>query len=215
MERRYPVIVRRFCLRPESGGKGAFVGGNGIIRDLEFRRPVQCSILSERRVTVPYGMAGGEPGKCGRNLWVRTMPDGKELIVNLGGKNSAPFSTGDRIVVRPFRPFTDSLPNADSRLYILLPCRSRRLEEEGMEARRTASKVLDWPTSPPLPWPGPTARWLSCLKWRAPTRRVKWWGFVQIYFFFWLFSSSSCIMSVIQSKLLTFRPSLTETAWLT
>lgn len=121
MERRYPVIVRRFCLRPESGGKGAFVGGNGIIRDLEFRRPVQCSILSERRVTVPYGMAGGEPGKCGRNLWVRTLPDGKELIVNLGGKNSAPFSTGDRIVVRPFRPFANSLPNADSRLYILVP----------------------------------------------------------------------------------------------
>lgn len=101
MERRYPVIVRRFCLRPDSGGDGAFRGGKGAIRDLEFRRPVQCSILSERRITVPYGMAGGEPGKCGRNLWIRQMPDGSELVINLGGKNSAPFTTGDRIVVRP------------------------------------------------------------------------------------------------------------------
>lgn len=114
MERRYPVIVRRFCLRPDSGGDGAFRGGKGVIRDLEFRRPIQCSILSERRITVPYGMAGGEPGKSGRNLWVRQMPDGGELVINLGGKNSAPFSTGDRIVVRPPHPSVAAVTALDA-----------------------------------------------------------------------------------------------------
>ncbi|KAK4705080.1 5-oxoprolinase (ATP-hydrolyzing), partial [Phenoliferia sp. Uapishka_3] len=99
MERRYPVIIRRFCLRPNSGGRGRFNGGNGVIRDFEFRRPVQCSILSERRITVPYGMAGGQPGKSGRNLWVRKLADGSELTVSLGGKNSAPMAAGDRIVI--------------------------------------------------------------------------------------------------------------------
>jgi len=36
MELRYPVIVRRFQMRKDSGGKGKFCGGNGVIREIEF-----------------------------------------------------------------------------------------------------------------------------------------------------------------------------------
>ena len=50
MERRYPVIVRRFSVRAESGGKGKFNGGDGVIREIEFRKSLTVSILSERRV---------------------------------------------------------------------------------------------------------------------------------------------------------------------
>ena len=35
-------------------------GGDGVIRDIEFRIPVQVSILSERRVYHPYGLHGGQ-----------------------------------------------------------------------------------------------------------------------------------------------------------
>lgn len=48
-ERRYPVLLREFSLRAGSGGAGKHRGGDGVIRDIEFRRPVQVSILSERR----------------------------------------------------------------------------------------------------------------------------------------------------------------------
>ncbi|KAH0390884.1 hydantoinase B/oxoprolinase, partial [Aureobasidium melanogenum] len=48
-EKRYPCILRQFGLREGSGGKGRHTGGAGTIRDIEFRMPVQCSILSERR----------------------------------------------------------------------------------------------------------------------------------------------------------------------
>ncbi|KAJ5341618.1 hypothetical protein N7541_010742 [Penicillium brevicompactum] len=58
-ERRYPVILREFSLRPNSGGEGQHRGGNGVVRDIEFRIPVQVSILSERRVYRPYGLEGG------------------------------------------------------------------------------------------------------------------------------------------------------------
>lgn len=34
MELRYPVIVRRFEMRKESGGKGKFNGGDGVIREI-------------------------------------------------------------------------------------------------------------------------------------------------------------------------------------
>jgi len=45
LERRYPVILRQFSLRPGSGGKGRFHGGDGVIRELEFRRPVRTLFL--------------------------------------------------------------------------------------------------------------------------------------------------------------------------
>jgi 5-oxoprolinase (ATP-hydrolysing) len=62
-ERRYPVILREFSLRTGSGGRGKYAGGDGVVRDIEFRIPCQVSILSERRVFRPYGLHGGEDGE--------------------------------------------------------------------------------------------------------------------------------------------------------
>ncbi|KAJ6049993.1 hypothetical protein N7444_006709 [Penicillium canescens] len=103
-ERRYPVILREFCCRPNSGGNGQHRGGDGVVRDIEFRIPVQVSILSERRVYHPYGLEGGEDAECGQNLWVRPVQrtDGSwdETYINLGAKNSAQMQAGERIIVR-------------------------------------------------------------------------------------------------------------------
>lgn len=52
-ERRYPVMLREFSLRSYSGRNGQHRGGDSVIRDIEFRIPVQVSILSERRATTP------------------------------------------------------------------------------------------------------------------------------------------------------------------
>ncbi|KYG47441.1 hypothetical protein M433DRAFT_2849 [Acidomyces richmondensis BFW] len=73
-ERRYPVILHEFKLRQDSGGHGQYRGGDGVVRDIEFRIPVQVSILSERRVYHPYGLDGGEDAQCGLNIWVRRLP---------------------------------------------------------------------------------------------------------------------------------------------
>ncbi|KAK0219992.1 5-oxoprolinase [Armillaria fumosa] len=99
MERRYPVILRRFSLRPGSGGKGQYHGGDGVVRDIEFRREVQCSILSERRVYQPYGLMGGDPGALGVNLWISKDAQGQERALSIGGKNTAVMAKGDRIVI--------------------------------------------------------------------------------------------------------------------
>ena len=121
-ERRYPVILREFSLREGSGGAGMHRGGEGVVRDIEFRIPVQVSILSERRVYHPYGMNGGADASCGKNVWVRRVasPDtnsdssntttrsaaavqgGKSeefRYVNLGGKNTASMAPGERIII--------------------------------------------------------------------------------------------------------------------
>jgi N-methylhydantoinase B/oxoprolinase/acetone carboxylase alpha subunit len=52
------------------------------------------NILSERRRYAPYGLAGGEPGKTGRNVLVR---DGRRL--KLRGKVSFHAKTGDKVIV--------------------------------------------------------------------------------------------------------------------
>ena len=112
-ERRYPVLLREFSLREGSGGLGQHKGGDGVVRDIEFRIPVQVSILSERRVYHPYGLAGGEDAQCGQNIWVRGVPklegsdadvDGSSSqqevrYINLGGKNTASMQAGDRIII--------------------------------------------------------------------------------------------------------------------
>lgn len=99
MERRYPVIVRQFTLRENSGGAGMHRGGDGVIRELEFRRPVSCSILSERRVYQPYGMHGGEPASVGLNLWISKDDQGNDRIVSMGGKNTVPMKTGGKSII--------------------------------------------------------------------------------------------------------------------
>lgn len=56
MENRYPVLVRQFTLRENSGGKGLFSGGDGIIREIAFLLPMRVSLLTERRVFAPFGL---------------------------------------------------------------------------------------------------------------------------------------------------------------
>ena len=70
--RRFPVRVLEFSIRRGSGGVGLFSGGNGVIRRIEFLKPLTVSILSQRRGQfLPYGCAGGLPGAAGRNTLQR------------------------------------------------------------------------------------------------------------------------------------------------
>ena len=71
LERRYPVRIHEFRIRPDSGGRGRHRGGDGVIREIEFLRPVVVSMLSERRGPYPpFGLDGGAAGawaaiRCG------------------------------------------------------------------------------------------------------------------------------------------------------
>jgi 5-oxoprolinase (ATP-hydrolysing) len=93
LERRYPILVHEFSIRTGSGGAGRHRGGDGVIREIEFLKPMNAAILSERRVFAPYGLEGGEPGKRGLNLLIRK--DGQ--VIGLGGKNEVHVEAGDRI----------------------------------------------------------------------------------------------------------------------
>ena len=59
LEQRYPVVLKRFELNNGSGGGGQYRGGDGVVREMIFRRAQTLCILSERRGEYkPYGMHG-------------------------------------------------------------------------------------------------------------------------------------------------------------
>ena len=100
LERALPMRVRRYGLRTGSGGAGAFRGGDGIARELEMLAPATLSLVTERRLSRPWGLAGGEPGAPGEN-WL--LPQGDEAQARrLPDKCTVDLAPGD--VVRLLTP---------------------------------------------------------------------------------------------------------------
>jgi N-methylhydantoinase B/oxoprolinase/acetone carboxylase alpha subunit len=99
-ERAYPMRVRRYALRTNSGGAGIAAGGDGIVRELEMLEDATLSLITERRTSRPWGIAGGEPGAVGEN-WL--LPGGDEARARrLADKCTVRLQVGD--VVRIITP---------------------------------------------------------------------------------------------------------------
>lgn len=95
LEYAYPLRVLRYAVRRGSGGRGLHRGGDGIRRDVQVLVPARATLLTERRVTRPYGLHGGEPGQPGENCLIR---DGEEMP--LPGKGEVELQAGDVISLR-------------------------------------------------------------------------------------------------------------------
>jgi 5-oxoprolinase (ATP-hydrolysing) len=96
MERRYPVLVRQFSVRRGSGGAGRHRGGDGVIRAIEFFAPLAVSLLTQRRLRRPFGLAGGEAGHPGRNVLRRT---GSGMAEDLGALAQFTVAAGDVLTI--------------------------------------------------------------------------------------------------------------------
>ncbi len=95
LEWRFPVLVDGFSIRRGSGGGGAHRGGDGVVRRLRFRRPMTVTILANRRRLAPFGLAGGESGRPGRNAVQRA--DGR--IEELPGTVRIEVDSGDVVII--------------------------------------------------------------------------------------------------------------------
>ena len=95
LESRYPILIERFGVRRGSGGDGQWRGGDGAVRIVRFREAMTAAILSNRRTTAPFGVAGGEHAKPGRNAVRRE--DGR--IEELPATAQAEMLPGDAFVI--------------------------------------------------------------------------------------------------------------------
>jgi len=95
LETRFPVRLEEFSIRKNSGGKGKYCGGDGVIRKLRFLEPMTVTTLCSHRKIRPFGVNGGEPGECGRE-WLE-KENGR--IINLNGNDSCEVEMNDLFVM--------------------------------------------------------------------------------------------------------------------
>jgi N-methylhydantoinase B len=89
LEYAYPLRVREYRLRKNSGGTGKQRGGDGVVREIEALVPSRMSLLCDRRKRGPYGLFGGEDGAPGVNTLNKKT--------KLQSKGSHKLKAGDRI----------------------------------------------------------------------------------------------------------------------
>lgn len=94
LEYEYPLRVRRYEIRHGSGGEGLYRGGDGLIRELEILSKSHLTLLTERRKFAPFGLAGGRPGKTGKNILIRNMKK-----INLPGKGNFELLENDILII--------------------------------------------------------------------------------------------------------------------
>jgi N-methylhydantoinase B len=95
LEHAYPFRVRRYEIRRDSGGRGLHRGGDGVRRDLQILADAEVSLLTERRLQGPHGLAGGCDGARGRNILIRGDTES-----DLPAKGTFRIRAGDTISLR-------------------------------------------------------------------------------------------------------------------
>jgi len=93
LEYAYPLRVRAYALRENSGGQGRRRGGCGVVREIETLVAARMSLLADRRKRAPYGLAGGADAQPGRAEIVR----GDGHVEAIAAKGSWSMRAGDRV----------------------------------------------------------------------------------------------------------------------
>ncbi|MBP6364292.1 MAG: hydantoinase B/oxoprolinase family protein, partial [Novosphingobium sp.] len=96
LEARFPVLVEEFRIRHGSGGAGRWPGGDGAVRKIRFREGMEAGILSNRRSTRPFGLAGGSDALPGTTT-VERISGELEVLDSTASVTVAP---GDAIVIK-------------------------------------------------------------------------------------------------------------------
>jgi N-methylhydantoinase B len=94
LELNYPLRITRYAIRHDSGGPGAYKGGDGVERQYRFLQDTEVSLLTERREHPPWGLRGGAPGKCGRNELDGQILPGKTRFVATEGQTLTIMTPG-------------------------------------------------------------------------------------------------------------------------
>jgi N-methylhydantoinase B len=95
LESEYPLRVNCYSIRRDTGGRGQWCGGDGIIREIQvLAERSTISIQSERRSLPPWGLEGGSKGELGIN---KILFEGKEHTLQAKATVIAPKGTVIRI----------------------------------------------------------------------------------------------------------------------
>jgi N-methylhydantoinase B len=80
LEMRYPVRLRQYTLRQDSGGAGRFRGGLGVIKDYECLSDGKINAGFDRQVCPPQGIFGG--GEAQSNRIIIKKREGDNVLMH-------------------------------------------------------------------------------------------------------------------------------------
>ena len=99
-EAKFPIMVERFELIPDSGGAGRYRGGLGIARTTRALTNVTVNTQSERSACPPWGLDGGGEATGNKvafrvnNGWKDDFPNAKVLVAQLKPGDAFRISSG-------------------------------------------------------------------------------------------------------------------------
>jgi N-methylhydantoinase B len=99
-EAKFPIMVERFELIPDSGGAGRYRGGLGIARTTRALTNVTVNTQSERSACPPWGLNGGGEATGNKvafrvnNGWKDDFPNAKVLVAQLKPGDAFCISSG-------------------------------------------------------------------------------------------------------------------------
>jgi N-methylhydantoinase B len=96
-ESKYPVQIRRYGFRPDSGGPGKFRGGCGLVREYYLEADCGLYLWFERSKTPAWGLFGGQDARGPENV-IEARSSGKTL--NLLKANNLPLKAGDSVTIQ-------------------------------------------------------------------------------------------------------------------
>ena len=88
-EVKFPLVVERYALVPDSGGAGRFRGGLGLERVVRARVPMTFNSHVERAHCKPWGLEGGGDATGNEvavrvdSKWKTDFPNAKVLVAHL------------------------------------------------------------------------------------------------------------------------------------
>jgi len=89
VEAKFPVVVERYALLPDSGGAGRHRGGLGLERVVRARADITLNTQSERAHCRPWGLGGGLEGSGNAvalrigGAWKTDFPNAKVLVAQI------------------------------------------------------------------------------------------------------------------------------------
>ncbi len=99
-EAKFPILVERYELIPDSGGAGRYRGGLGIARTTRALTPVTFNTQTDRAHCRPWGLDGAGDGTGNKvafrlgGEWKDDFPNAKVLVANLKPGDAHRISSG-------------------------------------------------------------------------------------------------------------------------
>jgi N-methylhydantoinase B len=89
VEAKFPLVIERYALVPDSGGAGRHRGGLGVERVVRARTDITLNTQIERAHCRPWGLAGGRDGRANsvalriNTQWKTEFPNAKVLVAQI------------------------------------------------------------------------------------------------------------------------------------